>query len=176
MLGCKQISTEVSMRTIILTVAMLAAPFAQADIYKCKVNGQTVFSQMPCAPDAVVVQPKVVQPSAAAVAEQEAVNASVRAAASSMERSRRMGQIERAIADIDARIAQMEVDRDRTISSLRFSRNYANNNLAGATWQQSLAAEMEAVAVQYGTSISAAQAEKQRLLDEYARLRDMPQP
>ncbi len=165
------------MRTIILIAsAIIAAPLAQAEIYKCKVNGQTVFSQMPCGEHAVEVKPKVLQPSAAAMAEQQAVNASVQAAASSMERSRRMGQIERSIAELDARIAQMEVDRDRTISSLRFSRNYANNNLAGATWQQSLAAEMEAVAIQYGTSISAAQAEKQRLLDEYARLRDLPQP
>lgn len=157
------------MRPIIILAAILAAPMAQAEIYKCKVNGQTVFSQQPCGEHAVEVKPKVSQPSAAAVAEQQAVNASVQAAASSMERSRRMGQIERALADLDARIVQMEADRDWKIANLRFSRNYANNNLAGAAWQQSLAMEMGAVSAQYATSISSAQMEKQRL-------RDLPTP
>ncbi len=162
------------MRSLMLALVMLGAPLAQADIYKCVIGGKTVFSQTPCAPDAVEVRPKVVQPSAEAMAEQQAVNASVQAAASAMERDRRMRAIERAIEELDARIVQMEAERDRTIARLRFNRLYANNNLAGATWQQSLAAEMEAVAVQYGTSISAAQEERKLLLEEYARLRDGP--
>lgn len=165
-------TTEVPMRPLFLVAALIAAPGAQAGIYKCVVNGQTVFSQHPCGDQAVEVKPKVIQPSASAMAEQQAANASVQAAASSMERSRRMVQIERSIAGLDDSIAAMGAERDQRIADLRFNRNYANNNLAGATWQQSLAMEMEAVAAQYAASIQSAQLEKSRLLEEYARLRE----
>lgn len=160
------------MRTIILAAVVIAAPIAKAEIYKCVVGGKTTFSQQPCAPDAVEVKPKVVRPSASSVSEQMDVNASVMAAGAAMEKDRRMREIDRAIADLDARIAQLEAERNGRIMSLRISRLYANNNLAGATWEQSLATEMEAVAKQYDTSIRMVQEEKKRLLDEYARLRD----
>ena len=168
-------TTEVPVRAFIMLAALIAAPCVQAGIYKCVVDGQTVFSQHPCGDQAVEVKPKVIQPSASEMAEPQAVNASVRAAASGMERSRRMAQIERSIAGLDDSIAAMTAERDQRITDLRFNRNYANNNLAGATWQQSLAMEMEAVAAQYAASINSAQLEKSRLLDEYARLRDTGQ-
>ncbi|MFZ5466171.1 MAG: DUF4124 domain-containing protein [Pseudomonadota bacterium] len=160
------------MRPMFLVAALIAAPGVQAGIYKCVVSGQTVFSQPPCGDQSVEVKPKVIQPSASAMAEQQTANASVQAAANNMERSRRMTQIERSIAGLDDAIAAMTAERDQRIANLRFNRNYANNNLAGAAWQQSLAMEMEAVAALYATSIESAQLEKSRLLEEYARLRD----
>ncbi|MEO1751148.1 DUF4124 domain-containing protein [Thiofaba sp. EF100] len=162
------------MRAFIIPMLLAVPVLAHAEIYKCVVNGQTVFSQQPCAKDAVEVKPKVVKPSADAMAEQSVVNASIQASASSMERDRRMRQLEQAIADADARIAQLERDRDAKILMLRVKRIHANNNLAGATWEQSLATEMDAVATQYGTSIQSAQMEKQRLIDELNRMREKP--
>lgn len=62
--------------------------------------------------------------------------------------------------------------RDARIAQLQSSKRLANNNLAGATWQNSLSAEMEAVAQQYETSISSAQTEKSRLIEELRVMRD----
>lgn len=44
--------------------------------------------------------------------------------------------------------------RDKRIVALRNDRSYANNNLAGATWEQSLAQEMSAVAQQADTQVA----------------------
>ena len=44
--------------------------------------------------------------------------------------------------------------RDKRIVELRNDRSYANNNLAGATWEQSLAQEMSAVAQQADTQVA----------------------
>lgn len=57
-------------------------------------------------------------------------------------------------------ITRLEADRKRVIErrdqrmhELQNGRRYANNNLAGATWQQSLAQEMAAVAQQTDTQV-----------------------
>jgi HAMP domain-containing protein len=61
---------------------------------------------------------------------------------------------------IGREISQLESDRKRIIAkrdqrlrNLRDSRQYANNNLAGATWQQSLAQEQLAVAQEADTMV-----------------------
>ena len=62
---------------------------------------------------------------------------------------------------ISREITKLENDRKRVIErrdqrmrDLQNGRRYANNNLAGATWQQSLAQEMAAVAQQADTQVS----------------------
>ena len=62
---------------------------------------------------------------------------------------------------ISREITKLENDRKRVIErrdqrmrDLQNGRLYANNNLAGATWQQSLAQEMAAVAQQADTQVA----------------------
>ncbi|QYJ79389.1 hypothetical protein [Shewanella acanthi] len=62
---------------------------------------------------------------------------------------------------ISREIAKLENDRKRVVErrdqrmrDLQNGRRYANNNLAGATWQQSLAQEMSAVAQQAETQVT----------------------
>lgn len=61
---------------------------------------------------------------------------------------------------ISREITKLENDRKRVLAmrdqrmrDLQNGRRYANNNLAGATWQQSLAQEMAAVAQQADTQV-----------------------
>lgn len=159
------------MRVLFLAAAIAVAPLAQAEIYKCVVNGHTMFTQQPCGEDAVEVKPRVLPPSVEAVEEQHAVDASVRSAASRMEQGRRLVEIQRRIEEIDIFIADLMRERDQRIADLRRRQRFAGNYGSGANLRQSLATEMEAVAVQYDTNINSAQLEKSRLLDEYNRLR-----
>lgn len=62
------------MRTIILAAAIIAAPIAQAEIYKCVVDDKTTFSQVPCASDAVAVEPQYAVPPPGAALDQARIN------------------------------------------------------------------------------------------------------
>lgn len=63
-------------------------------------------------------------------------------------------RIIREIADLENDRDQVIERRDRRMRELQNGRRYANNNLAGATWQQSLAQEMAAVAQQAETQVA----------------------
>ncbi|GAA0780404.1 MULTISPECIES: hypothetical protein [Pseudomonadati] len=66
----------------------------------------------------------------------------------------RKQQIKREITDLEKDRNQVFRDRDSKIKELRERGQHANNNLAGATWQQSLAQEMTAVMQQADTVVS----------------------
>jgi hypothetical protein len=134
------------MRAIILVVAILGGGSAQADIYKCVVNGKTVFSQQPCAPDAVEVQPKVAQPSAAAVAEQAAVTASLSAAADRMEHERKTKENARQLDRLDAAEAAAREARDTARNQAYESRISAIYDKRSADEHRRRAAERDAAA------------------------------
>lgn len=63
-------------------------------------------------------------------------------------------RIIREIADLENDRDQVIERRDQRMRELQNGRRYANNNLAGATWQQSLAQEMAAVAQQAETQVA----------------------
>lgn len=56
--------------------------------------------------------------------------------------------------------------RDQRLRNLRESRQYANNNLAGATWQQSLAQEQVAAAQEADTQVSSIDRQIEQLKNE----------
>lgn len=60
----------------------------------------------------------------------------------------------------------MIAERDQRLRNLRESRQYANNNLAGATWEQSLAQEMTATAQEADTQVSSIDRQIEQLKDE----------
>jgi hypothetical protein len=65
----------------------------------------------------------------------------------------RKQQIKREIADLEQDRKKVFKERDAKTNELRDRGRYANNNLAGATWQQSLAQEMTAVMQQADTVV-----------------------
>ncbi|MCT8874154.1 hypothetical protein [Shewanella xiamenensis] len=74
---------------------------------------------------------------------------------------------------ISREITKLESDRKRVIErrdqrmrDLQNGRRYANNNLAGATWQQSLAQEMAAVAQQADTQVASIDRQIEQLKSE----------
>ncbi len=78
-------------------------------------------------------------------------------------------EIERKIARLDQDIEDLEDERDRRLDAIAKKREQANNNLAGATWEQSLATEMASVSQDYNARITAKRSEINRLRDRADR-------
>lgn len=76
-------------------------------------------------------------------------------------------------AEIDERersIVRLAQQQEAEVTRLRQDRSRANNNLAGATWEQSLATEMSAVAERYRTRIEIEQVAITRLSAQLSSL------
>lgn len=145
------------MRGIItVTLAALLTAGPAAAIYKCQVNGETVFSQTPCAADAEEVHLKVHRPSEdeAKAAEERATWLKEENAALRAERKSRAAAIE--ITKLEREIEVYQDQMDKELAALREQKASANNNLAGAAWEQSIATEMQAVVEKYNTKIEIA--------------------
>lgn len=152
-------------QTLVLAALCCALP-AAAQVYKCKDGTTTVFSSQPCAPNA---QPIDVRPASGAsrvypAPASEATPAPVAPPTAKPPVATRTLP-ERANLAARRRILDDEVWRkQQSINALheehqtrqrqlRNKKSWANNNLAGAVWEQSISDEMQAVAAEYDMQI-----------------------
>jgi hypothetical protein len=154
---------------LVAVVVMGYAVMGHSETYKCQVNGTVAYQQQPCAngtEKAILVAPGEPTDEAAQAhrAKFEADNAARLAAA-------RLKSIDDRIAYNQTRIAAYEAMMDSELAALRAKKYQARNNLAGATWEQSISTEMEAVAANYATKIRIAQDEIDALRKERPNLR-----
>lgn len=171
----QRVRNEVGVRVMkpLIVALMLGAAGSASAQFKCVSPGGGVsFQQMPCAGSArgerMTIRPAsgeapVTMPATAGSA-QEAPRENV-----DVRMAREMGQerrIREAREDIDyaeramtARANQMEAE----LQALRQRKSLANNNLAGATWEQSISSEMNAVAQKY-KNINDIQAERLKVM------------
>lgn len=149
------------MRPGFIAVVMLglAAP-AAGQIYRCDTPAGTVFSQVPCAPEAekVEVEARPYDPTAAAEAE---LRAAQRAA--SFRESVDQARIDTRVRNLQRQILEAQSARGAALARIRARRSTAANNQAGATFLQSLAAEEQAVISRYGSQIEMLRAEIREL-------------
>lgn len=66
-----------------------------------------------------------------------------------MEKDRRVRELDQQISDTEAAINGRNAAMNNELAALRSRKQFANNNLAGATYEQSLSSEMQAVAAKY---------------------------
>jgi hypothetical protein len=145
-------------------VAMGLALTCRAEMYKCQVNGRISYQQEPCAfgtAKGTVAPPDAVTDEAARESRSrfEAEQA-VRTTAA------RRKTIDDQIAFQQNSILSFEAMMDSELAALRAKKSQARNNLAGATWEQSISTEMEAVAAKYATKIRIARDEIEALRKE----------
>ena len=160
---------------------------AETKFYQCKDKwGQPVFSQRPCGSDAekasVTAHARISEETSTTTlsSDREPLEANVdesqiKEKVTSWDRvraSNRIRDIDRVVYRRESHIDTWEAERDNRIAVLRNARRRANNNLAGATWQESLASEMEAVAQQYDSKIDREQIKINRLLEEKSELKE----
>ena len=146
---------------------------AQADVYRCRqADGSVIYSDAPCAPDARKIEVKTVAPS---IEEQKRAEERLKDwghdLALSDLKTRRAG-LAREIADSEARIDALNAHMEQELALLRAKKLRANNNLAGATWEESISKEMEAVTRKYQTQIDRIQRHIDRTRDAMDRLSD----
>ncbi len=159
------------MKYLLTTLAVLITTTAHAQIYRCEINGETIYSQQPCATDAETVELRYhrVDPQSAAAAASSA--ADLKASNDAMTRERRIREIGNEIGRLESRNRRLLQSRDREIGQLRARQRTANNNLAGATYRQSIAEEMSAVNQRYDTQIRVNQEQIGRMRDDQRTLR-----
>lgn len=172
-----------------LAIALIGASPAWA-VYKCKdANGRTVFQERACEHtgtkgEAFEVRPAAgqpVPPSAAATPAPTDATAASQAPQSEAERLRKLNERdrkqrrladlnEREISAAEGRIRNANNQCERRIASTQGMKAHANNNLAGATWEQSLSTEMQAIATQCSAEQNRLNTALDRLLAEKSRL------
>ena len=168
-------------RALLMLAALLVATSAHAQVYKCRIGGQMVFSDQPCAADA---KPIEVRPASGHSAPAlpplvittpgapQPINASSnpQAVVARMEHERALRDIDHRISVEHSRIREAEGRMNAELAALRAKKAQANNNLAGAVWENSISEEMSAVVARYDVRIRAIQGEIERLQGERERL------
>jgi hypothetical protein len=143
-------------------------------IYRCEIDGELVFSQVPCEPDAEEFQ---VEPGPAAASQRPSQPTSPPPLESGMptadENTRYVERVrlERRIIRHEKKITQLQRSRDAELALLRNRMQRANNNLAGATWLEAISTEMQAVTDTYSSQIEIEQNQIDRLREDIDRLR-----
>jgi predicted GTPase len=140
---------------------MLAFSTATNAQYKCtNSTGGVSFQQFPCSTNAKqqALNVRVTFKATPVEAMASSANMSkaqptelerIKAANSSMEKERKIREIEYKIANIEQVIGRRNAQMSAEVNALRKEKRRASNNLAGATWEQSLSAEMQAITQKY---------------------------
>lgn len=158
---------------IAFVFAIFPALVFPQSINKCIINGKPVIQDSPC-------------PSGAQTAKsmrQESRSIDAQTVGADTQRQKEFliqGRHDRAIRDLEYRITQTEESiyysraaMDSELSALRSKKLAANNNLAGAVWEQSISQEMSAITDKHGADIRVKQDALNRLRKE---LDDMRKP
>jgi len=163
------------MKVILFVFMLFGSSFAQSAFYKCVVDGKTTFTDQPCDQNAeseVLKNIEVVRhtPSTQHQAENASSVDRMKKAAASMYVDRRKSEIKKDISDKEEDIVTLQKRMDAEVAGLRFKKRFANNNLAGATYEGSLSEEISAVVSRYDSKISVVQKGIDRLYKELERL------
>ncbi len=137
--------------------------------FKCKVNGATVYQDKPCPGMRASQTPAVVVANDSTavkgvqkveVAPAQSVLPSSTSPVSDIDRQkaylaeRDRDRKREKIKELEREIVDTQKRMDFEMEALRAKKGYARNNLAGATWEQSISTEMQAVASKYNADIN----------------------
>lgn len=177
------------MRILLVLAAAFCLPLPASAVNKCVgADGRAVFQDMPCADgrgEKMVIRPasgnapmappatatQAAGVGAATAAPQTEVER-LRALADRLRDGNRISSLEvRVIPDAYGRVNAQKARCDAEFEALRARKAQANNNLAGATWEQSISSEMAAVATRCDTEGRVLQADLDRYQKELAALK-----
>ena len=170
---------EVIMRpAALVTVTLLAFWVTPAlAVNKCvEDTGKVVYQSAPCPTTSKGSEMTLQQAAPAAVvspADAEELKR-LQQTAGAMERERKLKEINRDIGRAEDLIASYRQSMNNELNALQQKKQRANNNLAGATWEQSISAEMSAVSQKYDALIRNEQTQIERLRTDADQLRKTP--
>lgn len=156
--------------TSCLILATAFSALASANVYKCDIDGVITYSQIPCNHDAQITEYTTEQLSSTSQPQTNQSAAEAKATMDRLSESIKKRDLRIAINRLKSDKARLQSQRDNKIAKLKSAKRSANNNLAGAVWEDSLSEEMAAIAVQYDTGVRAVDVEIDRLNDELKTL------
>lgn len=141
--------------TLILLAFISTSAFAQ---YKCVVDGKTSFQDLPCTNGSSTplnVKYGSIQPTPE-VKTQHSNNTveNLKKSTNSLEKARLIREKQFQIENIQSARYNLQNELDAKLDALRAKKLTANNNLAGATWEQSISQEMTTVTDAYKSKFS----------------------
>ncbi len=160
---------------VVLLVFAASTASGQTSYYKCTdERGRPIFSQRPCDAHA---ETGTVQGPQHTGGNQFAPDPALKigsgrnseAAWDRVEASNLIRDAERQVKRREDHIARLEAERDGQIAVLKDKKRFASNNLAGATWEDSLSSEMQVINDQYQSKIESEQRKIDRLHEQIAR-------
>ena len=159
---------------LILLAVLAGTANAQTQFYKCKDKwGQPIFSQRPCGDNAETGTISGPEPTGGPVTPTVAPavpNSQGSSAWDKIEASNVLREANREINRRENQIASLEKARDQKLAALENKKRYSNNNLAGATWEESISTEMQATNDQYQSKIDSKRRKIERLQDKAERV------
>ena len=146
-------------RRILFVLAITAPAISHGAVYQCKTNGQTVFSDRPCGDDAKEIEVKAPASNGGGTMQSEAGDRFIQGRA-----------LDREIRDLEREKDAIRKKMDKAIADWQRQKRRANNNLAGATWEQSLAQEAEVMRKRYQSELDDVDRELERAKEQRANL------
>lgn len=165
-----------SIKTALLAALTIATATPAMAVYKCKdATGRIAFQERPCETSGATgkqidIRPTAnvapaAAPSAAAPPQTEVMR--LRAQSELSKKEHRLRELtERELPAAQGRARKASTRCKNEMHAVGRQKVYANNNLAGATWEQSLSTEMHAIATQCSSEISLLNSEVDRLMME----------
>lgn len=150
-------------KTITIVTALFCLPINAANIYKCDIDGVTTFSQMPCPDDAENIEllntPAIEKKS---LNQQAAIKNKVQSKLNSDLIQIDIFNLKQNIKRREAKIQSYKRKMVKELAKLKLRTTFANNNLAGATYQNALSEEMSATTKKYEVMIK----DEERIINE----------
>ena len=149
-----QIDKDVDMYKILLISLLVIVKFSYAgEVYKCTVDGKITYSQMPCANNEAeerLYKLEAIQPiDATPSLRTNTVSNPNKANSDSSQAQVKIYLLNNKIKRSKSKISTYQKKMTKEISKLKSRTYYANNNLAGATYQAALSNEMVAISNKY---------------------------
>jgi len=152
------------MKLIVTLIIYAAFSFhAHAGVYKCVIEGKTAFSGKPCGGNAEEIKIR------ASKSSDQSAELSKGAHRSSSQKTKvaflemDVSSNKRKISKSERKIVSLNRGLNAEVSRLRRKKKRASNNLAGATWEESISTEIAAVVEKYKVRVATEQAR----LDSY---------
>ncbi len=146
------------LKRILLTIALTTPSLSFGAVYQCKVDGQTVFSDTKCGSNAKEIEVKSAPK----------VGGSMGGGSSNefleyRDKKRQVQLIDREINQLEDKRQRVKGYMDDALIQYQKKKARANNNLAGAVWESSLAEDARVMRERYQSEIDQINADIDRL-------------
>ncbi len=153
------------MKAALLLMGLMLVLPVSADIYKCRISGNTSFSDQPCGEHAETVEIDSRQPNQQAVQEQQAITQRFQEES----RLNQVHDLKRRNDALSARIDHLQQERETELNQMR-QRTYITDDGRMATREHGLFEQMDRVDAEYQTRIQDLKQEMQNNQQKIHRL------